>query len=70
MPTLNRRADRLLNDSLQLIDAAGERSSKSQELALVAQNAWSPDRFVYRCERLDICDGRLAIVVGTGIAEN
>ena len=61
--------DRLLHDSFQMIDAEGGRSTKDQELEWVADNAWSPGSFEYRIERLDIYDGRIAIIDGTGIAE-
>jgi len=37
--------------------------------AWVAENEWNPGTFEYRIERLDIYDGRWAIIDGTGIAE-
>ena len=61
--------DRLLHDSFQMIDAEGGRSTKAQELEWIAENAWNPGSFEYRIERLDIYDGRIAIIDGTGIAE-
>jgi len=61
---------RLLHDSFQMIDDQGKRSTRSRELAWVAENAWNPGAFEYRIERLDIYDGRWAIVDGTGIAES
>jgi hypothetical protein len=61
--------DQLLHDSFQMIDAEGNRSTKADELLWVAANAWNPGRFEYRIERLDIYDGQIAIVDGTGLAE-
>ncbi len=60
---------RLLDDSFQMIDAAGNRSDKNKELDWVENNAWNPGTFEYRIERLDIYDGAMAIIDGTGIAE-
>lgn len=62
--------DQILHDSFQMIDSEGGRSDKARELAWVADNAWNPGEFEYRIERLDIYDGRFAIVSGTGIASN
>jgi hypothetical protein len=59
----------LLHDSFQMIDDQGNRSTKQKELAWIAENEWSPGAFEYRIERLDIYDGRWAIIDGTGIAE-
>jgi hypothetical protein len=61
--------DRLLHDSFQLIDDTGKRSDKAGELAWIRENTWNPGAFEYRIERLDIYDGRWAIVDGSGIAE-
>ena len=61
--------DRLLHDSFQMIDDQGNRSTKQDELARVAESAWNPGTFEYRIERLDIYDGRWAIIDGTGVAE-
>lgn len=60
--------DELLHDSFQMIDAGGQRSTKAEELAYVRDNAWDPGEFEYRIERLDIYDGRVAIIDGRGIA--
>lgn len=60
---------RILDDSFQMIDAEGNRSDKQKELAWVTKNAWNPGTFEYRIERMDIYDGRWAIVDGTGVAE-
>ena len=61
--------DRLLHDSFQMIDDQGNRSTKQKEVARVAESAWNPGTFEYRIERLDIYDGRWAIIDGSGIAE-
>jgi len=61
--------DRLLHDSFQMIDDRGNRSTKQKELARVAESEWNPGTFEYRIERLDIYDGRWAIIDGSGIAE-
>ena len=60
--------DRLLHDSFQMIDDRGNRSTKQEELARVAESEWNPGTFEYRIERLDIYDGRWAIIDGSGIA--
>ena len=61
--------DSLLHDSFEVIDADGKRSSKQQELDFIRDNKWDPGEFEYRIERLDIYDGSVAIISGTGIAE-
>jgi hypothetical protein len=61
--------DRLLHDSFQMIDDTGKRSDKAGELSWIRENTWNPGAFEYRIERLDIYDGRWAIVDGSGIAE-
>jgi hypothetical protein len=61
--------DRMLHDSFQMIDDQGNRSTKQKELAWIAENEWNPGAFEYRIERLDIYDGRWAIIDGTGVAE-
>ena len=62
--------DQLLHESFELIDDEGARSSKQDELDYITKNKWSPGNFEYRIERLDIYDGALAIVSGTGIADD
>jgi len=61
--------DRMLHDSFQMIDDQGNRSTKQKELAWIAENQWNPGIFEYRIERLDIYEGRWAIIDGTGVAE-
>jgi len=60
--------DRLLHDSFTMIDADGNRSTKGDELAYVKDTTWDPGVFEYRIERLDIYDGRFAVVAGEGVA--
>ena len=52
-----------------MADNEGKLSDKAGELAWVAENAWNPGAFEYRIERLDIYDGRWAVISGSGIAE-
>ncbi len=40
-----------------------------QELDYVRNNKWDPGEFIYAIERLDIYQGRFAIIDGTGDAE-
>ena len=61
--------DRLLHESFQMIDDEGNRSDKAGELQRVSERAWDPGSFEYRIERLDLYDGRWAIVAGSGLAE-
>lgn len=61
--------DALLHDSFQLIDDEGRRSTKAGELEWVAANTWDPGNFEYRIERLDIYEGRWAVIDGSGIAD-
>lgn len=61
--------DRLLHDDFVVIDDAGKVSTKAQEIAWVRENEWDPGAFEYRIERLDIYDGRFAIISGRGVAE-
>ena len=60
--------DSILHDSFEMIDAAGNRSTKEKELAGVASTPWDPGTFEYRIERLRIYDDRWAIVDGRGVA--
>ena len=61
--------DSLLHESFEVINANGERSSKQQELDYIRDNQWDPGTFEYRIERLDIYDGRIAVIAGRGVAE-
>ena len=60
---------RLLDESFQMIDGEGNRSDKKEELDWISNNAWNPGSFEYRIERLDIYNGTMAIIDGTGVAE-
>lgn len=59
--------DRLLHDSFDMVDHAGNRSTKADELDYVAENEWDPGDFRYDIERLTIY-GDTAIVAGRGEA--
>lgn len=61
--------DRLLHDSFQMINGEGERSTKQDELERIRTTVWSPGNFEFRIERLDIYQGRFAVVDGTGVAD-
>jgi hypothetical protein len=61
--------DTLLHPSFQMIDDQGNRSTKAGELAYVENNAWNPGNFKYTIERLDVYDGRFAVVDGTGTSD-
>jgi len=61
--------DRLLHDSFEMIDDAGERSSKQGELEYIRNNTWNPGNFKYRIDRLEIFNESFAIVSGTGMAD-
>ena len=61
--------DRLLHDTFEMIDGEGNRSTKAKELEFIANNKWDPGKFEYRIERLQIYQGRFAVIDGTGVAE-
>ena len=61
--------DRLLHDSFEVINDAGERSSKQDELEYIRNNTWNPGNFKYRIDRLEIFNSSFAIVSGTGMAD-
>ena len=58
--------DKMLHPSFQMIDDAGNRSTKEKELDYIKNNHWNPRNFVYTIERLDIYEGRFAVIDGTG----
>lgn len=60
--------DRMLHDSFEMIDAAGNTTTKADELAWISDNDWSPGRFDYSIERLSIYDNGVAVVSGEGVA--
>lgn len=61
--------DRLLHDTFEMIDGEGNRSTKARELEFIANNRWDPGAFEYQIERLQIYQGRFAVIDGTGVAE-
>ena len=61
--------DRLLHDTFEMIDGEGNRSTKAKEIEFIANNPWDPGEFEYRIERLQIYQGRFAVIDGTGVAE-
>ena len=58
--------DDMLHHSFQMIDDAGGRSTKAKELDFIRNNHWNPRNFVYTIERLDIYEGKFAVIDGTG----
>ena len=62
--------DSMLHDSFEVIDHEGTVSTKLGELDFIANNEWDPGEFEYRIDRLDIYDGKTAIISGAGIASN
>ena len=61
--------DQLLHDSFEMIDGEGNRSTKKMELEYISKNQWNPGSFEFRIERLQIYQGKFAVIAGTGIAE-
>ena len=62
--------DTMLHESFEVIDDEGNVSTKQGELDFIAHNQWNPGEFEYRIDRLDIYDGKTAIISGAGIASN
>lgn len=58
--------DRILADEFQMIDGAGDWSTKADELAWVANNKPPYDSLTFSIRRLEIFDNGTAIVAGTG----
>jgi ketosteroid isomerase-like protein len=61
--------DRILDDSFGMIDGSGAISTKSEEVAWIKDNKPGYDRFRYEIERIDVYDGRSAVVSGLGTIE-
>lgn len=59
--------DRILHDSFEVITAAGDVSTKADELRQLETTPWNPGEFEYRIERLDVYED-VAVISGTGIA--
>ncbi len=58
--------DNILDDSFQMVDAAGNWSDKTGELEWIKQHAMSHDSFRYEIKRLDVLENGTAVVAGTG----
>ena len=59
--------DSLLAEEFQMVDAEGNWSTKTDELAWVRSNPPSYDSLVFEIKRLDIFAGATAIVAGEGV---
>lgn len=62
--------DSMLHESFEVIDDDGKVSTKQGELDFIANNQWDPGSFEFRIDRLDIYDGKTAIISGAGIASS
>lgn len=58
--------DRILADEFQMIDDAGQWSTKADQLARVANSTPSYDSLVFTIRRLDVFENDTAVVAGTG----
>ena len=58
--------DRILREDFQLIDQAGGRYSKADEIAWIKEHAIEHDSFYYEIKRLDVYPNGTAVVAGTG----
>ena len=61
--------DRILDDRFQMLDAEGARSTKREELEYIRHNRPSYRSFRFDIERLEIFEGRFAVVDGQGTIE-
>ena len=59
--------DSILADEFQMVDAAGNWTSKADEIEWVRRNAASYDSFVFNILRLDIFENGTAVVAGEGV---
>jgi ketosteroid isomerase-like protein len=59
--------DRMLADSFVAVDAAGNWSTKAQEIAELRTTTWNNDGFTFTIKRLDIYGGHTAVVAGEGL---
>lgn len=62
--------DSILHESFQMTDDQGGQSDREKELHWIQTNQWDPGTFKYVIERLDIYDGKTAVVSGQGVAQN
>ncbi|WP_424964291.1 nuclear transport factor 2 family protein [Ekhidna sp.] len=58
--------NQLLHEDFQLIDDNGDKYSKEDELAYIAEYGTTYDEFDFEITRLDIFDNGTAVVSGTG----
>jgi ketosteroid isomerase-like protein len=56
----------ILADEFQMYDDSGARSTKAEELAWIAKNKPGYDSLSFVIERLEIFNGDMAVVAGTG----
>ena len=61
--------NQILADEFESIDAAGERSTKKEELDYIRKNKPSYDSFRFEIKRLQLFENRTAVVSGTGYIE-
>jgi hypothetical protein len=62
--------DRLLHPTFRLIDSDGQISSKQEELDYISKHKPSHLSFRFEIERLEVYEGKFAVVSGTGIIED
>lgn len=62
--------DRILHPKFRLIDSDGTISTKPEEIEYIKKNKASYDLFRFEIERLEIFDGRFAVVSGQGIIQS
>ena len=60
--------DRILHERFVLIDAAGQSTSKAEELAMLPDYRWTHDEFAYDVDHLEIFEDQTAVVSGIGQA--
>ncbi|MFC4347112.1 nuclear transport factor 2 family protein [Kordiimonas lipolytica] len=59
----------ILHPTFEMIDNEGRRSDRKSEIEFVSKHAWTPSNFSYTIERLEIYDGKFAVVDGTGATD-
>ena len=62
--------DAILADEFQMVDAAGNWTSKQDELEYIASNKSENDSFVFTIKRLDIFENGTAVAAGEGVVKN
>jgi len=58
--------DRILGEDFEMIDQAGNRYSKKDELNWIKENATDNDSFSYEIKRFEILENGTAVICGTG----